>query len=203
MNARVTQADYDWLLRMARRCAFGGAEPEDLVQEATLIALRQGRGLCDRAWLLGVLRRVAYAHYRKTQRRIGRETRAVEEHSEARTPANEAIPSGFVAALPVGLRLVLQLSLSGHTRGEIRHLLGLSDEALRQRLSQLRRRISQAGLSMPEAAPTGGLMFGRIRQALRPVVAQMTDGFGSHDPDGHLFLIGSAHKSRMGGHIQT
>lgn len=202
---QLRHADYSQLLRLARRRAFSETEAEDVLQEALVIAVRQGRSLSDRAWLSGVMRHVASSLNRSAGRFRRRETRRYLEATPDAPPEAEpnTVPHDFVVSLPVGLRLVLQLSLSGHGRDEIRYLLRLSDEALRQRLTQLRLRVRAAGLSLPDTGPAGGLHFGRIRQALRPVVRQAGEGFGSHDPDGHLFIIGVPHKTAVGGHNQT
>ena len=89
--------------------------------------------------------------------------------------------------LPPALRLTALLALSGHTRREIGWLLNLSDAALRQRISQLKRALDNA--ATPEADPTGPLAFGRIRRALLGPARRQNAFLASHDPDGHLFVV--------------
>jgi RNA polymerase sigma-70 factor (ECF subfamily) len=101
-----------------------------------------------------------------------------------------------IMGLPRSLRIVALLALSGHTRAEIRYLLGLSDESLRQRVSQLKRRWIGAGGgdAVPSLQLAHGLATGRIRSNLLPVAKRLGPRLASHDPDGHLFAIGTAHK---------
>ena len=89
------------------------------------------------------------------------------------------------------------LAWTGATRPEIGWLLGLSDTALRQRISQLRRAL--AGL--PEAGPgttglKGGLPFGLIRRDMIARLKQRGGFLASHDPDGHVFVVA---RSQMAG----
>jgi len=98
-------------------------------------------------------------------------------------PALSALP-----ALSPALRVTALVALSGHTRQEIGWLLKLSDEALRQRISQLRKAL--ANVERPPAAdPDGALAFGRIRRALLGPVRRRDAFLASHDPDGHLFVV--------------
>ena len=94
------------------------------------------------------------------------------------------------------------LSLTGHTRAEITHLLGLSDEALRQRIAQLRRRLRGRSDMPAEPLLAGALAFGSLRQNLLPVVRRFGH-FATHDPDGHGLVVGFsrpvAHETTVGG----
>ncbi len=99
--------------------------------------------------------------------------------------ANATAASPELAHLSPALRVTALLALSGHTRQEIGWLLNLSGEALRQRISQLKR----AGAGATEAGPTGALAFGRIRRALLDSTRRNEALLASHDPDGHLFVI--------------
>jgi len=109
-------------------------------------------------------------------------------------PLTDSTPT--IMRLPRALHIVALLALSGHTRAEIRYLLGLSDQSLRQRVSQLKHR--WIGACGRDAAPSlrysHGLATGRIRSNLLPVAKLLGSRFASHDPDGHLFAIGAAHK---------
>jgi RNA polymerase sigma-70 factor (ECF subfamily) len=103
--------------------------------------------------------------------------------------------------MPAGQRAVFALSMAGIDRREICSLLRINDAALRQRLGALRRTLRDAGARMPEAFATraGHLRHGLVRQALLPLVRGRAEGFASHDPDGHLFVvIGASAASQFG-----
>ena len=102
--------------------------------------------------------------------------------------------TSVITALPPSLKAVAALALSGHNRAEIAWLLRLEDAALRQRITQLRRRLIAAGLEKPVGLPGLNLTlaYGRIRQALLPLLRHRRDLFASHDPDGHLFVVRSS-----------
>ena len=102
-----------------------------------------------------------------------------------------------LADLPPSLRAVAALALAGQTRREIAYLLQLSDTALRQRLTALRRTLGTRGAVMPEGLPGlgGGLDYGRIRDALVPMLHRQGGMIAAHDPDGHLFVIRGSQKA--------
>lgn len=83
--------------------------------------------------------------------------------------------------------------MTGHTKPEIAWLLGLSDVALRKRISDIKRRAGDFGLRGPagERALQGDLPFGLLRRALIGVVRSAELAIGTHDPDGHLFVVSS------------
>jgi DNA-directed RNA polymerase specialized sigma24 family protein len=201
MSAPLTRAAYAELLRSARRHARRADEAEDLLHDALAAALVEGRTLGGdaRGWLAGVMRNTARMQARTALRRRKRET-AWRDGAEDRAVLPEpaaALPAG----LPSSLRVVLLLSLTGHSRAEIRHLLRLSDEALRQRIAVLRRKLAGA-VNMPaEPRLAGALAFGSVRRALLPVAR--LGHFATHDPDGHCIVIGfsqrRAHGSAAGG----
>ena len=198
---------YRDLLRVARRLSRRPDEAEDLLQATLLVAVEAGRATATREnqrWMAGVLRHQAALAARGAIRARHRETAWQRCQAPAETGA-QSDPSqrAAIGQLPRSLRIVLLLALSGHTRGEIRHLLGLSDQALRQRLSQLRRRWAQLVKSGEVEASSqhpahGPLPYGTVRSALLPMVRRMGPLLATHDPDGHLFAIG-AHKARTVG----
>ncbi|MBN9020577.1 MAG: hypothetical protein J0H08_00420 [Rhizobiales bacterium] len=104
-----------------------------------------------------------------------------------------AEPEDFLSALPPALRTTALLALTGHTKPEIAWLLGVSDAALRQRISEIRRRWRRSGhVSMgPSGEPRGNLAFGLVRRALLGRVRGADALLASHDPDGHLFVVTS------------
>jgi DNA-directed RNA polymerase specialized sigma24 family protein len=190
----MLQPAYEQLLAMARRQCRGTGEPDELLHEALIEALRVGRAdfadPLNRRWLAGVIRNKARMAARTGHRRHRRETAWQALRTEPQTA--EANPTGeLLANLPPSLKSVAALALSGHTRREIAYLLKLEDTALRQRISELRRRLTAAGIAMPEGLPGLGLelAYGRIRDALLPALLRERGVFASHDPDGHLFII--------------
>lgn len=181
------------LLRQAQRAARRADEAEDLLQAILLSAVEAGRAdlSCpdNRRWLAGALRKRAAFDARSAMRRRVREQRwAARVHS---ADEKDELPVAFLASLPPSLRTTALLALTGHTRQEIAWLLGLADTALRQRIADVRRRWRAAGHDTLDDMPglTGGLAFGRIRQALLKPVRQQGAVLASHDPDGHLFVV--------------
>lgn len=206
----LTKTDRQDLLALARRWTKSRTEAEDLVQDALLASLLAGRsaGAADRAWLAGVMRNLSRMNARSATRRSRREAlsvAAVPAAVEPQEPA-ETIP---IDGLPRALRVVAALAQSGQTRAEIRYLLGISDEALRQRISAIRRHFRSRGDPVPTGLPglRGGLAFGAIRRGLLPVARRLDEGFATHDPDGHPIAFGKmtlpAHKIRGGGNRQA
>ncbi|HEV7321911.1 MAG TPA: sigma-70 family RNA polymerase sigma factor [Ensifer sp.] len=206
MTEHLTPAHYSDLLRFARRQTRRVAEAEDLLHEALIVALKAQRFPTgdDRAWFCGVIRRLAAMQARTAARRQRREQQA--SLPEAESPAGSNDPLVFAATLAPALRIVLLLAVAGHNRPEIRHLLRISDEALRQRILHLRRAWRDAG-NGESSLELVGLRFplesGRIRQALLPVTRGGQAAFASHDPDGHLFAVSfsshPSHKTATGG----
>lgn len=201
---RLSRAAYCELLTLARRYARYPLEAEDLLHESLIAALAAGRASSveNRAWLCGVMRNLAAMNARSAARRAKREQQSLPTTD---TPPT-AFPSTFIRTLPSGLRIVALLALAGHTRGEMRHLLCISDQALRQRISTLRKRWDSR---RDEESPIGNhtltqtLAFGAIRRSLLPVMRRGMAQFASHDPDGHLFAIkipaAAPHKPAPGG----
>ncbi len=188
----------------ARRLARRPEEADDLLQSALLAALESGR--TDLAspethrWLSGVIRNHAAFDARTSARRRRRDSAWGEdvfprtERGGGGSPRLRGETVGPAATLPnlsPSLRLTALLAFSGHTRQEIGWLLNLSDTALRQRISQLKRALDNA--PAPDAAPTGPLAFGRIRRALLGPARRENAFLASHDPDGHLFVVSRSH----------
>lgn len=184
------------LLRSAHGRTRRAGEAEDLLQAALLCAVEAGRGDMsaseNRRWLGGVLRNRALHEARSAARRRRREADyALDAAAEAEASATD--PGDFIATLPPGLRTTALLVVTGHTKPEIAWLLDLSDVALRQRISELKRRCLQLGLrgAIGGRALKGDLPFGLLRRALIGVLRPAATEIGTHDPDGHLFVVSS------------
>jgi RNA polymerase sigma-70 factor (ECF subfamily) len=127
----------------------------------------------------------------RRRRREGQWQAADATVGRTKEPAETA---ALLKALPVSLKAVAALALSGHNRREIAWLLGLSDTTLRQRITALKRLVVAAGLALPADLPglSLDLAYGRIRDALLPSLLRHGGMFASHDPDGHLFIVASS-----------
>jgi DNA-directed RNA polymerase specialized sigma24 family protein len=195
----MERGHYAELLRAARRVSRHPEEAEDLLHNALIAALAAGRSAPtreNRGWIEGVLRnqaRLAARQAVRARRRDGAWLHCQPEIAAEAEPPMGPTPAAIMS-LPRSLRIIALLALSGHTRAEIRYLLGLSDQSLRKRVSQLKRRWIGARDAMPSLRFPHGLATGRIRFNLLPVAKRLGPRLASHDPDGHLFAIGTAHK---------
>lgn len=209
---------YRHLRAEARRVARKAQDADDLVQEALLIALENGRdGHDDLAWLSGVLRNRAAMQARSAIRRRRRETAVamnelLPESEHGPKDHHDPGPSSAAALLerlPPAARRVAVLALHGLNADEIRWILGLSATAFRQRLTSIRKAIgvlppSQRAEALALAyvrdpTRTVELQFGLIRRTLKAALHGQP-GIGTHDADGHLLILrGRAHTSALGG----
>ena len=175
----------------ARRYAGRADEADDLVQAACLAAVEAGwtdfASAETQAWLHGVMRNKARMAARGAVRRRAREARWLADGDDG---VGEEGAGPDLSGLPNGLRVTALLSLNGATRSEIGWLLGLSDAALRQRISQLKRAIERA----PETDLTlqGALPFGVMRRTMVERLRKRGGFLASHDPDGHFFVLASS-----------
>lgn len=199
---------------VARRHCRAGQDADDLLQDALIVAIGAGR-LRDRdldAWITGVMRNIAATARRGAARRARREAAFVEVASAAGFPEGglaDGLPAGFVAALPPSLRIVALLAGAGATRAEIRHVAGIADEALRQRIGALKARWRAHRATSGDDEPGQGasarlpLPFGAIRRALLPIARRPGTALASHDPDGHLIAFDFSrirpHETAVGG----
>ncbi|MGY6661903.1 MAG: RNA polymerase sigma factor [Glycocaulis sp.] len=189
------QSAYADLLAFARQRARLAHEAEDLVQNALLVALEAGRADLDdahnRRWLRGVIRNQARMEARSAARRKARDARHVQMDGDG--PADiEGLGPVFtwVRCLPGSLRPVASLVLTGHTRSEIRAVLGIPDTALRQRLRALKRAAQAGGVGMEGfTALRTDLAHGLLRRGMPATLARRNATFGTYDPDGNLLIF--------------
>jgi RNA polymerase sigma-70 factor (ECF subfamily) len=189
-------ASYRELARIAQRWSSRREDVEDVVQESLLAAHVAGKTDLDdeanRRWIAAVIRNQARLLSRGSARRRARETRWHADQpasSSGHAPSTESFDG---SELPPALRAVARLVLGGLDRREIAHLLGLTDQVLRKRVSGLAKRLARhrgAQRSEPDHVLTLSLAYGRIRQALMPLLRRHDAHFATHDPDGHLLII--------------
>jgi RNA polymerase sigma factor (sigma-70 family) len=213
---------YRRLRSEARRIARKAQDADDLVQDALVVALENGRDGGDGIeWLSGVMRNRAAMQARSTIRRRRRETAAAADDiapdSEGESQYRRETPSSSATALlerlPPAARRVAALALHGLNADEIRWILGLSATAFRQRLTSIRKVIGAlpaqqraealALAYVRDPARTVDLQFGLIRRTLMAAL-RGTAGIGTHDADGHLIVVravvrGDAHSSSSSG----
>ncbi|MCH8530911.1 MAG: sigma-70 family RNA polymerase sigma factor [Saccharospirillum sp.] len=188
-------SQYVQLCSVARRIMNDAGEAEDIVQEAYLAAFLAGLTDFDaidtRKWLVGTVRNKARMALRGAVRRRGRESQWQVEESDSVADDHREI-ARLLDSLPSSLKSVAALALSGHSRKEITYLLNLTETALRQRIRALKCRVTEAEVVMPVELTglTPGVAYGRIRGALLSKLAHRSGFLASHDPDGHLFVIG-------------
>lgn len=188
------------LQKMALRRALTPDEADDLVQDVLLAALEQKRefnGAPFLAWASGVLRRRAMFIARTAGRRRRREAAYAAETTPERGPMSR-LPGPFIDSLPPSLQTIALLANAGLGRHEIARLLRISDTALRQRISALRRvwKRSRATPELLEILPEDTPSFGVRRSSLKATLVKLPEGlFAVTDPDGHSVYLSSAHSS--------
>lgn len=192
VSVELGRGAYRELLSVARRFTRSEDEARDLAQDAVVIAL--ARGFDDwfapgrRGWLRGVLQKRAAFLVRGQVRRRRRE--ALPDGASAGAGTTWAWQAGFLASLPRSLRVVAALASADLCAAEIRWLLGLSETALRQRLTALRRAVRAQAELPTRTAPERRASFGRARpQLLAGLRQQHGRVVATHDPDGHVILL--------------
>ncbi len=215
----MTAEDYRYWRNQARRHSRRADEADDLLHDCLLAAIRAGRHnleeVSQRRWFAGVLRNQATMTARTAARRRQREAFSSPTESTHNDLPAPGEAKTFLAALTPACRQVALLALHGMNRREIAWALDLSDAALRQRLRSLRLALADIEPTLAREALalayTGrrraiesDLEFGLIRRALGTAV-RAEKGVGSHDPDGHLFVVhlGRPHKAGVGGNNEA
>jgi DNA-directed RNA polymerase specialized sigma24 family protein len=205
VSDEVSRSAYQELLRVARRFSRSEDEAGDLVQDAVLIAL--ARGFDDwsapgrRGWLRGVVRKRAAFVARGEKRRRRREE--LPDGVARASPGRWVWQANFLASLPPSLRLVAKLASADLGAAEIRWLLGVSDTALRQRLTALRRAVVAEDDLPTEPSSEPQLSFGAPRALLLAGLRRQCGRvIATHDPDGHVILLRiGPHKIGPGGNL--
>lgn len=180
-------------LRVAERYATGPESAADLVHDVLTRAL--GRGIDDwetparQAWMRGALRKHAAFVARTAARRRAREETASVPDTEPM--AARRLSPAALARLPKSLRRLATLLSADLRREELLYLLGISDQAFRQRLSAFRRVLRGIGDDDLAPQPPAPSTDGRRRAPLIDAAARHQGGrvVGTHDPDGHLLLF--------------
>ena len=204
------------MYRVAKQFSRRQEEIDDLVQDLLLEAVRIGKDFSDvrfMAWGRGFLhKRAAFIARTEGRRKKREETFQDNDHNFYNTD-NLQLPESFIAPLCQSRRILARLINCGLNRKEILYLLNISDTALRQRLTALRKEWKTYDTSGRHSehsdAPVHVLPNGLIRRSLLQTFKNSADRkqqtikrvIGSHDLDGHLFLISasSAHKKGPSG----
>lgn len=203
----LTREQYAHWLTVARRHARRSGEDEDLLHDAILAAISAGRrDLTDppsAAWFAGVIRNLSMMTARTAARRKKREQTGGRHPPPDPPPPTDELDAWLrtVADLPRAARAVAVLALGGLNRDEIAYVLRLSDAALRQRLTSVRKALADLDpghrpdtLPKPRSTHRTRLELGLLRQALLGVL-RIRGGIGTHDPDGHLIVLKSGSQS--------
>lgn len=180
----MTLDDYQFWLRLAQKHSRVEREAEDLLQDALLAAVAEGRTdlevEANRAWLTGVIRNKSALHARSAVRRKERERRF--DNAEKRTDTSTDPDSNYHGeasfprsverlfhSLSPAARQVALLALHGMGRAEIRRVLTLPDTALRQRFTSIRRALGPLPQDLRQDALAAAYARRRDRAATFPV----------------------------------
>jgi RNA polymerase sigma-70 factor (ECF subfamily) len=134
---------YPSLHRFAAVVASADLDPDDLVQEALLRALRRGP-LTDLAYPAAYLRKCMVNLAKDGRRGLGRRRRALEVLAATSGAYVQHYPSDVaeLLELPAKTRAILYLKeLEGRSFAEIADLLGSSETSVRSAASRGRRRL--------------------------------------------------------------
>ena len=211
---KKTSLPFDELNRIARKYTRRMEEADDLVQDLLLEAVRQEKDFTEdqfMAWAHGVLRNRA-AFIARTEARRKKREKAVQAKMENPEHHRPAVPHPFIGSLSPSLQITARLLNCGLNQKEMEYLLGISNQTLRQRFSQLRKKwsifLKETGYgpeygNEPVHDPFDiGLLRRSLRKSFHGNPEKMV---GTFDPDGHLFIVrsDSSHKKNSGGNSST
>ena len=205
MSARQLSTDtIEALMRVAACCSVIRDEAEDLVQDVLLSAIEKNRDCSDPSflrWASGAIRNRARFAARTAVRRKRREHVYAAEHDRS-ADSLPRFPDTFIVTLPRSRRVLALLINLGMGRSEIAYLLGLSDMAMRQRISGVRRAFAlftgEADSDFHASFPADGL----ARRALKASLPRRGQRhFAVRDPDGTPIFF-SSQRSRFKGRRQ-
>lgn len=216
----LPQPPIEEMYQIAKQFSRRQEEVDDLVQDLLLEAVRIGKDFSDAhfmAWGRGFLHNHAAFIARTEGRRKKREEIYQDnDHNFYNTDIRQ-LPERFIAPLCQSRRILARLINCSLNRKEILYLLNISDTALRQRLTALRKEWKTYDASGRHSehsdAPVHALPNGLMRQSLLQTFKNSANRkqqainrvIGSHDLDGHLFIISasSAHKKGSSGNNDT
>ena len=141
---KITSPPFDELNRLARKYTRRMEETDDLVQDLLLEAVRLEKDFTEdqfMAWAHGVLRNRA-AFIGRTEARRKKREKAVQAKMENPEHHRPAFPHPFIGSLSPSLQITARLLNCGLNQKEMEYLLGISNQTLRQRFSQLRKKWS-------------------------------------------------------------
>lgn len=188
------------LMRVAARCSLIRHEAEDLVQDVLLAAIEKNRDGDDPAflpWASGAIRNRARLAARTAVRRKRREHAYSVAHERA-AHALSRFSDTFIATLPRSRRVVALLINLGMGRHEIAYLLGLSDGAMRQRITGVRKALAGFTGEAADDSHTPSAADGVARRALKGLLPRRAERrFAVRDPDG-MPVFFSDRRSRFG-----
>jgi RNA polymerase sigma-70 factor (ECF subfamily) len=205
MSARQLSTDMiEALMRVATCCSVVRHEAEDLVQDVLLSAIEKGRDCGDSSflpWAAGAIRNRARFVARTAVRRKRREhTYSVEHQRSAHSLPR--FPDTFVITLPRSRRVVALLINLGMGRREIAYLLGLSDMAIRQRITGVRKAFAAFGGEVKSDSHPPFPADGLARRALKTSLPRRGERhLAVRDPDGTPIFF-SSQRSRFGSRRQ-
>lgn len=205
----------DDLLKLAERYSRRASEAEDLVQDLLLETVQTGRDMSDEnymGWAHGFLRNRAAFIARTEGRRRNREKKSY-NYRDNRKNERLQFPVTFLEQLSPALQKTARLINCGLNKKEIIYLLNITDAALRQRFTALRKQwklyVEKNDIDpeiKSESESESPLNVGLLRRSLRNSFHGAPDKvIGSFDPDGNLlvFRSKSAHKKESGGNNKS
>lgn len=202
------------LLKIARKYSRRRDEVEDLVQDLLLETVRTKRNISDvnfMPWAHGFLRNRAVFIARTEGRRRHREEKAAGEQMNRQNVKRLQFPETFIDRLSPALQKTARLMNCGLSKQEICYLLDVTDTAIRQRFTGLRKEwedyleTSNTGPDIRHESDSP-LEIGLLRRSLRTSFHGDSDKvIGSFDPDGNLlvFRTKSTHKKESGGNNRS